>query len=794
MPNQSDPPSTRLKTAWLDWPVNGLLKLQSFPWLVIAFWGLITIVAASGLTQLQFTSNHRAFFSADNPELAALTRLEETFSENDTIFFAVGVKPELQGDLFSAGRLQAVQQLTERSWDLPWVQRVSSLANFLSIDAMQDDLEVVALLPDELPATAADWQLLKLKALDQPRVVNLWLSANGRVAGVNVKMNVPDDQRNDVIVGIHREATALAASLEAQYPEVEVYLGGVISLNAAFLQGMKADTLMLYPFALIASFFLLSLLLRSWRAALVTSVVTAFSVIITMGLVGWVSPELNSVSASAVVMIMTLAVADSVHLQTTFRQRRLAGDSPRTAIQSALRLNFYPIAITSFTTAVGFLSLNFSVAPPFWLLGNTVALGVVVAWLLALTLLPTLYRWPRLGVVAGKRWSNAPTDVNLTVVGRFSHWVTDHPALLLIVIPALLIAVLSGLPKNKFGDDYIEYFGEKMQFRQDSEFINKNLTGQQLVEYGISAEAFGSVTNPEFLRHLDDFVSWLEAQPETRKVAAIPQLFKELNQAMMGGGDQYFVLPDSEEQAAQYLIFYELGLPPGKDLQDEIDIHKRSTRLALVLDTIDAGLLLDFEQRAFDWMQAEWPASMRTRGSGTSIMFSRISERNFNAMLNGMAMVLVLVTLVMIITLKSVKLGLLSLIPNVLPALAAFGLWGWFNGRLDMATAVVGSMSLGIIIDDSVHLLSRYLHNKRNERLDTRAAIFGALTSVGPALITTSTTIMLGFFAITFSSLALNASMAWLMMLIVGLALLTDLLLLPALLQTFDSLRRKSAV
>lgn len=780
------PPNAPLKTHREQRVARLIGQLQAWPKTTLILWLVVTVLAVSGLTRLQFTSNHRAFFSEDNPELLALEQLEETFSQNDTVFFAVGLRDDLHGDLFAEKRLAAVVALNEASWDLPWAQRVSSVANFQAITASDDDLEVSALLPEQLPDNASDWAALKKSTLAEPRVQNLWLSADGRVAGISAKINIPEEGRGRAISGVHDAATKLADTIERNFPQVRVYIGGVVSLNAAFLQAMKKDTGKLYPIALLASLILLSLLLRNWLAALATTAITGLSVIITMGLVGWVSPVLNSVSASAVIMIMTLAVADCVHLQTTFRQRRLAGDPPRSAMNHALKLNFFPVAITSITTAIGFLSLNFSVAPPFQLLGNTVAAGVVIAWLLTLTLLPVIYRLPALNKVAGKRLSNNPIDLAKTPVGRMAAWVTARPRLMLLLLPLMLLIALSGLPRNEFGDDYVRYFSEDMRFRQDSDFINTKLTGQQLIEYGIEAGQYGSINNPEFLQQLDKFVAWLEQQPETRKVAAITALFKELNQAMMGGGEEQFVLPDSEEKAAQFLIFYELGLPPGKDLNDEIDIHKRATRVAVVLDTIDAGKLLAFEQRAFEWMQQHWPESLVTRGSGTSVMFSRISQRNFIAMLNGMAMVLVLVTIIMMITLRSVKLGVLSLIPNLLPAVAAFGAWGWISGRLDMATAVVGSMSLGIIIDDSVHLLSRYLHGKRKLGLNGSAAISNALASVGPALITTSSAIMLGFFAITFSQLALNASMAWLMMLIVSLALVTDLLLLPALLQLFD--------
>ncbi len=760
----SEPTPNTANKQWL--PTGLISQLQAWPKTIAAVWLMITLLAVSGITRLEFTSNHRAFFSEDNPELLALEELEETFSQNDTVFFAIGLRDDLGGDLFAERRLAAVVKLNELAWDLPWSQRVSSIANFQRIEASGDDLEVSPLLPDELPDNAAEWAELKRAVLAEPRVQNLWLSPDGRVAGLSAKINLPDETRSKAIGGVHREATKLAENIERQFPQLRVYIGGVVSLNAAFLQAMKKDTAKLYPIALLASFLLLSFLLRSWQAALATTTITGLAVIITMGLVGWIAPVLNSVSASAVIMIMTLAVADCVHLQISFRQQRLAGDPPRSAMNHALKLNFFPIAITSITTAIGFLSLNFSVAPPFRLLGNTVAGGVMIAWLLTLTLLPAIYHLPTLGKISGKRWSNAPINRAKTPVGRAAIWITRRPKTMLLLLPLMLLTAAAGLPRNEFGDDYVRYFSENMRFRQDSDFINNKLTGQQLIEYGIRAGEFGSVTNPEFLQQLEKFVLWLEQQPETRKVAAITQLFKELNHAMMGGGANDFQLPDSEEKAAQFLLFYELGLPPGKDLNDEIDIHKRATRIAVVLDTIDAGKLLAFEQRAYEWMQNNWPASLVTRGSGTSVMFSRISQRNFTAMLNGMFLVVALVTLIMIFTLRSLKLGLLSLVPNLLPAVAAFGAWGLISGRLDMATAVVGSMSLGIIIDDTVHLLARYLHSKKQLGQSSTAAITNALTTVGPALVTTSSALLLGFFAITFSSLALNASMAWLMMLI----------------------------
>ena len=755
---------------------------QRYPKLTLLLWAAALTLCVAGLTRLQFSSDHRAFFDADNPELQALEKLENTFSKAETVFFAIAAH---EGGLFTAEKLPAVRRLTELAEQMPWVQRVSSLDNFQKIMAVGDDLEVLPLLPETLPTSASGLAALKTAVLAESRIQGLLINADASVTGVSARLAMPEGDPANNIPTAHAAAKAAKQTLESEYPGISVKITGLIPLNAAFREAMILDGARLYPLAFLLSFLLLALIFRSALAATATTTIVGFAVVISMGAVGWLHPQLTTLSASAAIMILTLAVADCVHVQTSFRQRLEAGSPAALALSESLHLNFRPIALTSITTAIGFASLNFSIAPPFRLLGNTVVGGVLIAWLLTLTALPAMYTLFGHRVAKPSR-APATSTPGSKAIRWLSHFATRRPALMVMVLLALASALLAGLPRHQFGDDYVRYFGPELDFRRDTEFVNANLTGQQLIEYGIDAGDYEAITHPEFLQHLDAFSNWLALQPEVRKVLAIPGVFKELNRAMHGGDEQWYKLPTRRDEAAQFLFFYELGLPLGKDTQDEIDIHKRSTRVAVILDTIDAGRLLQFEERAWQWMQKNWPATLHQRGGGTSILFSKVSKRNFIAMFSGTALVLVLIGVLMIVSLRSLKIGLISLIPNILPSLAAFGLWGWTVGRLDMATAVVASMSLGIIIDDTVHLLNRYLIYRREHGLNATMAIRAAIETVGPALLTTSAALLVGFGVISQSQFALNGTMALLTMSIVIAALVTDLLLLPALLRYLD--------
>ncbi|MBU1140428.1 MAG: MMPL family transporter, partial [Proteobacteria bacterium] len=262
-------------------------------------------------------------------------------------------------------------------------------------------------------------------------------------------------------------------------------------------------------------------------------------------------------------------------------------------------------------------------------------------------------------------------------------------------------------------------------------------------------------------------------------------IMKRLNQNMHGDDPAWYRLPEQRNLAAQYLLLYEMNLPFGLDLNNRINLDKSATRMTVSTPNIGTAGVLDLERRGRKWLEENAP-SMTTYGSGLSIIFSHISERNIRSMLKGSVLALFLISLILIIVLRDLKLGLLSLLPNLAPAFMAFGVWGIFVGQVGLAVSVLIAMTLGIVVDDTVHFLTKYQRGRREHGMNSEDAVRYAFNTVGSAIWITTIALAGGFTVLSFSGFQINAHMGAMTALTISLALLLDFFFLPALLLKMD--------
>ncbi len=463
------------------------------------------------------------------------------------------------------------------------------------------------------------------------------------------------------------------------------------------------------------------------------------------------------------------------------------GHAKHEALVISLRLNMQPVFLTSLTTAIGFLSMNFSDSPPFQHLGNITASGVMMAFVLSVLFLPALM------AILPVRVKPRTTRLSTWLTRYADAVVARHRMILWISIPLMLVVMLF-IPRNELNDQYIEYFDKSTAFRQDTDFVLKHLTGIYQLEYGLNADESSGVSNPDYLANLEAFVTWFRAQPKVVHVNTVSDILKRLNMNLHGDDRAWYRLPDERLLAAQYLLLYEMSLPYGLDLNNQINIDKSGARVVVTLNDLTTREFIETTERAEAWLREHAPTSMATRGSSVALMFAHLAMRNIRSMLIGTTLALVLISALLILALRSVKLGLLSLLPNLAPAALTFGIWGLTVGQVNLVASVIIGMTLGIVVDDTVHFASKYLRARRIDLLSPEAAIRFAFSSVGAVLITTSIILIIGFMILTLSSFAINAGMGQLSALTIALALLTDFTAFPALLLLCDRQSRSQPI
>lgn len=750
-------------------------RLLNHPWWAMAACVGVTVAAVLGAPGLSFTTSYEAYFSAQNPEWQAYQSIEQDFRRTDSVLFALTPRDR---DVFTRDTLAAVRDLTGAAWDLPYVENVSSLVNFHDSYARGDELVVEPLVPEgELDAAAL--AKVRDRSMDNPRVSGRLLAEDGEVIGVMASFELPEVDREPVVREIATRARALAKRMEAEHTGLEVYLTGAVMFNRAMIESINWDLRHLYPPFFIIMFVVLLVFFRSLTPTSATLVVLVMAVATAFGVAGWAGITLTAASVSAAIIILTLAVADCVHILIGYAGARDAGRARRPALLESLRINAQPVFLTSLTTALGFLGMNFSDSPPFRDLGNIVAVGVVAAFVFSITFLPAA-----LVVLPAERPLRHPRS--RAALRRLAEFVIVRRRGLLVVGAVAIVGLSAAIGLNRFGDNYLEFFDQSLEFRRDTDYINRELTGLQSIEYPIRAGGPGSVQDPVFLRRMDELGAWFETQPDVRRVAGVTDLVKRLNQTMHGGDPAYYRIPESRELTAQLLFFYEMSLPQGVDITDLVSLDKSAARLAVVLDPIPDQRMRALDTRAQEWMADRLPPEMVVPGSSISIMFAYVAEHNFRSMLLGTSLAFGFIALVMVGAFRSVRLGLLSLLPNLAPLAMGFGLWGLMVGKTGVATSVVASLTLGIVVDDTVHLLSKY-RRARNERgLTPEEALRDAFANVGVALCLTSLVLVVGFLLMMISSFVMTKHMGALTALIIVLALIVDFLFLPPLLLVLD--------
>lgn len=745
--------------------------LKKWKWSILVTSLLLIGIASLGLRHLSFASDYKVFFSADDPQLVAYETVQNIYTDTQNALIVIAPK---NGQVFTPALLTTLSDLTADAWKLPYVIRVDSITNFQHTRVDGDELIIEDLFP--APASLHQDNIAQTKqiALDDPLLRNRLISPNGSTTAINIAFQIDKNrpEQNTEAVNALRK---LSVAIETAHPEITFYLTGPLMLDYAFAESSERDLALLMPAMLVVIIILLWIMSGSFAATIATTGIIAISIAATIGITSWLGIAINAASAAAPAIILTIAVANSVHLLTHALHALGHGKTRAEAIDDSLRTNLPPIALTNLTTCISFLTMNFSDSPPFRDLGNIIAIGVNITFLATIIVLPILLSLLPLKSRQETLWGSK----TLTRITEFSMR-RSHGLLIVIgLITAILIACI---PRNEVNDEYLKYFSKDSTFRQATEFTADNLTGISSIEYSMNSKISSGINDPGYLKKIDLFVGWLREQPEVRHVFSLTDILKQLNKNMHQNDQAYYTIPDEQALAAQYLLLYEMSLPMGLDLNNIINVDKSATRLTVSIKSLSTSQLLDFEQRAALWLDSHGLPATDNPATGPDIMFAHIGDRNIRDMLTGTVWEIIAITTVLILALRSLSLGLLSVIPNLIPAACAFGIWGLFVGEVNLAVSVVTGMTLGIIIDDTVHFLSAYRQARYERRLAVPDAIRATMSTVGNALLITSLILTCGFGVLLFSNYEATAWMGILTSMTIVLALIVETLIMPALL------------
>jgi predicted RND superfamily exporter protein len=751
--------------------INNIIRWR---WAVMFLTMIGVIAVASNIRFLEFSLDYKDIFKKGNPQLVAFETLQDNYNRSDNILIVLEPKSK---NVFSKKVLTAIHELTKKAWKSPFSTRVDSITNFQHTTAQEDNLIVEDLVKDPQTLSTIDLDKVRAIALAEPLLVNRLVSPSGHVTGINITQEFPNkapDEKPSSVTFVRK----IVNKMKLAHPDINFHIVGMSPFNTAFMEASQADMKKLVPLMFLVIIISLGLLLRSFWGTLSSVFVFILSMAGAMGFAGIMGWKLTAVSASTPTVVLTMAVADCVHILASFLHYLRSGKDKIESIKESLRINLQPVFITSITTAIGFLSMNFSESPIFHAFGSMVAFGVIIAFILSVTFFPAF-----LSILPFKS-RNDQEEKKMHLQG-VSNFVVQKRVSILWVSLFLVLIFSALIPKNELNDQFTEYFDKSVPFRQASDFTNKNLGGTYNIDFSLNSGESDGVSKFIFQKKSDKFVSWLRLQPEVIHVNTITDTLKRLNKNMHGDDINWYRLPEGQQLSSQYLLLYEMSLPYGLDLTNQINLDKSAIRISATLKSLSTVKMLALEDRCTQWLNTHAP-NIKFSAASPTLMFSHIGKENVKGMLLGTSLALVLISFILMLSLKSFKLGFISLAPNLVPAGVAFGAWGLLVGEVGMSLSVVSGMTLGIVVDDTVHFLSKYIRARREKNLTATEAVQYAFSTVGSAILTTSFVLVVGFSMLALSSFRMNYDMGIMTAMIITIALVFDFLFLPALLITID--------
>lgn len=749
-----------------------------FPRLTIAVCLAIFAISVVGVFKFTLSYDTRVFFNPEGADLAKLREFESKYGQNNDVLMVLwaGGRKVTEPDV-----LAALGDLVAEAWRLPHSTRVDALTNFPHVTSDADSFAVADLVPDPGNVGPEEAKEIERIAVADPLIRNRLLAADARATGVLVNFNLPEEASAEVqeIVAASR---ALAAEFEASHPGMEVKLTGNVMLMAAFSEAAMSDVKVLIPISLVITAIVMFVFVRAILPSIAILSLLGLSSAAAMGLAGWYGYEINTGTVACPIIIMTVNMAAAVRIVTTALGALGRGLSRHDAIAEAVSMNLWPVTLTNATTMVGFLAMNLADAPPLRQQGNVVVVGICIAYMFTFTWLPALLSMMPLKPAVQR------SERAMVMLG---HFVNRFYRVLFVFCGVVVVSCAIWLGNIRLDDDFARYFDQRFDYRQDSNFAEEHLTGLNIVEFDIGSDSDSGVFEPAYQRKLADFEAWLRDQPGVVSVIAISDITRRVHEAMNAGRTVQEEIPDDRETIAQYFLLYELSLPYGVSLNDQINVSRSSSRVTVILRDMSSSEIRALDERATTWLAANVPAEMQARATGVNVLFANLSGVNIRSMMFATLVSVLIIAVVVGIALRSAVFGALSILLNMLPSLVGFGLWGLLYQDIGLAASVVTAMTIGLVVDDTIYFLLMY-QQARQRGLDPEGAINHVFATVGVAMLVITVSLTLGFGTLAFSGFEVNRSLGAMTALVILSNLFIDWLMLPPVMRILENARARA--
>ena len=752
-----------------------------FRWLSLALAAVITVFAVAQLNNLQIDNSNEAFFNTQDKTKERQDAFKETFGNDDFIFILLDTETE-----FDVDTIQSIGELAERlELEVPHLLSMTWIGNVEKITSVPDGINIDELLPS-LQLESDELRRRLKEAANDKAYRDALIAGDGRSLGILLEFeNYPEigiDPRKDTSPAINK--------ILADFDHLTIYAVGGPMMDYMMDQRTAIEAPTWLITALVGMCLLLAITTRSLLGVIVPAVTVVLSVIWTMAAVSLIGYKLNLFAILVPTLMLCVGIGDTMHVVAEFQQLRREGLSRFEALRTTLSLVSGPILLTTITTATGFLAFLATDLVPIQELGVQAAIGVWMALLLTY-----LFAVPLLTLGFSEAKTDQPKEPGLDIFDRLLAWLTDvviaNPAKIFagFVIAALLSFI--GINKLVIETNTIEDLPKDDPLRAAFEYVDDRMGGSLAIELVVDTHRPDGIKDLALLKKVEKLQAMLNEHPLVNQTDSILDQLKQLHRALRNDDPDQYRLPNSNSQVSEYLLLYESG--GGQQMEKFVSFTYDQLRVQVRTRTINLGQIRVLQKAVDDFVAQEFDDSVTVYSAGTMPMFERIGTLIAEGQRNSFILAFIAITIVMILMLRSVKLGMIAMIPNVLPVAFTLGAMGWVGAHLNMVGMVLAPMIIGVAVDDTVHFFVRY-RRYFLETLDYDKAYRKTISTVGRPLLFTTLVLVAGFSGFLMSIFAGPRNFAWSSMLAFSSAILAEFMLVPVLLKWLKPFKSSKSV
>jgi len=733
---------------------------------------LVILILGISLKDLAFEGSYRIWFAKDSSLLKNYDRFRKIFGNDDSVIIVF----KDENGIFNKKAINSILRITEKLWKTKYITRVDSLTSYQYIHVSKEDIDDI-IVEDFIKkdANLTDEYLKKRAkiALTQKSLIGSFVSKDLKTTMIIARLTPKAGEKEDISFELMGYIEKIL-NKESKITGYKYWVNGGAALTVAFVKIAMDDGATFTPLIFVSIFVLLFLLFRRISGAIIPLLVVGLTIIVVLSIQVLLGYKLNNFTANIPVFIVAIGIADAVHIYSVWSKYKVEGVENKEAVFETLSKNFQPIFLTSLTTAIGFLSLAISNIIPIKTLGLATSFAAILAFVLSIFYMPTL-----LLLIKNKNSKIKKIKEFRLEYKNYATFLVKHNKKIVLFVGFLFIFFIYGLTKVKVDSNTIRYFDKNVEVRKSTEFIMDNITGPMSYEIVVDSGVKDGIKDPLFLKTVDRFYKEVQNKfSDIRHLHSLLDIIKEFHKVMNGGRGEFYKVPDNKNLIAQYLLLYSMSLPQGMEINDKMDIEQRLLRITAQVNLVNTSKDLQI----LKWIKNWWAKTpYKVELNGQTQMFAYMQKDVTNTLIYSISMALTLVSIIMILIFRDLKMLLIFIMPNILPVILVVGIMGWNGIDIDLGVALSGAIIIGVAVDDTIHFFSKYFLAKEMglNLVDRFAYVF---TYSGKAILFTTIILSLSFSIFMFSSFEPNFNFGLITASALILALIADLVLLPALL------------